>query len=196
MNTKKQGFTLIEVVVAISILSLIVFATVTSMRTLALSQEKLEDRAAQISRLLSVSQYLRQALATAEAITLFEFGAPKGVYFLGESDSVEWATPISMPSNQHGIWSLHLSEVDGQLVLKMRPGIAGGSWSDDTLEHVLLEQVDSIVLKYRESGYSPWVETWGEVEGANQLPTHISLKIKSGGRFWPEIIVPTVTVDF
>ena len=62
-----RGFTLVEVVVALTILSLIMLATVTGLRTLANTQGTLERVTARIDEVRTVSGFLRDLMeATAE----------------------------------------------------------------------------------------------------------------------------------
>ena len=70
------GFTLVEVVVALTILSLIMLATVTALRTLANTQGTLERVTARIDEVRTVSGFLRDLM---EAAVVGEGGSGGGL---------------------------------------------------------------------------------------------------------------------
>ncbi|WP_020208131.1 prepilin-type N-terminal cleavage/methylation domain-containing protein [Gilvimarinus chinensis] len=193
MRTNVRGFTLVEVVVAITILSLIILATVTAMRTLADTQTKLETKIDQVSTMVAVTQYLRKTIADAQPVTLFEFGAPVGIYFYGTKDSIRWATPIAIPEQSRGVLGVSLSLVDGKVTFNLDSTLSESDINSagSKTSYTLLEGVEELSVRYRSSVYGEWLDDWGVQRAENQLPSHISLRLKVSGRYWPEIIIAT-----
>ena len=64
-----EGFTLVEVMVALTILSLVMMATVTGLRTLANTQSAIERMTSRVDEVRSVSIFLRDLLASASSGT-------------------------------------------------------------------------------------------------------------------------------
>ena len=60
-----RGFTLVEVMVALTILSLVMMATVTGLRTLANTQGAIERTTNRVDEIRSVSSFLRDLLESA-----------------------------------------------------------------------------------------------------------------------------------
>ncbi|WP_339615952.1 prepilin-type N-terminal cleavage/methylation domain-containing protein [uncultured Gilvimarinus sp.] len=191
MTSKARGFTLIEVVVSITILSLIVLATVTAMRTLANTQERLEQKAEQSSQMQMVVRYLRKTLSDAQSITWYKFGAPAGQYFYGDESYVQVVSPLAIAGRTGGLWTSHLSVKEGRLVLKLISGLQLPDWSGDGLSYVLLSNIDAFSIAYRSNRYSEWVSDWDGLDEKPDLgiPSHVKIKLKVAGRYWPDIIV-------
>ena len=64
-----EGFTLVEVMVALTILSLVMMATVTGLRTLANTQSAIERMTSRVDEVRSVSIFLRDLLTSASSGT-------------------------------------------------------------------------------------------------------------------------------
>ena len=60
-----RGFTLVEVVVALAVLSLIMLATVTGLRTLGNTQVAVDRQVDRVSELRAVSSFLRDSFGAA-----------------------------------------------------------------------------------------------------------------------------------
>lgn len=181
-----RGFTLIEVVVAMTILSLIVLATLTAMRTLGQTQTKLEQRAESTARMRAVSTFLRRNLEQAHPVLLFQFGVPAGRYFYGGDQELIWAGPMPIPGMQGGLASVNLRlNDDNQLILLVRDGVNFMPWEDDT-PYLLANDVNSFNVSYRANPWSDWVSEW---EMSEEVPTHVRINVQVNERYWPELVV-------
>jgi|SRR5690554_689817 len=185
-QSDQRGFTLIEVVVAVTILSLILLATLTAMRTLAQTQTKLTERAENSARLRAVSGFLRRNLEQAHPVQLFQFGQPAGRYFQGDREHLIWAVPMPIPGMQGGLASINLQlNEDQQLLIQVRDGVDFTPWGDEP-PYILANQVTALELHYRASRWDDWVEEWPM---SQQLPSHVRINIRVQERYWPELIV-------
>lgn len=187
--SRARGFTLVEVVVAISILSMLVLATVTGMRSLALTQQKLEAKAGQVAQMVAVSRYLRSSIGEARR-GVGPWAVDSAVHFIGGREFMQWVSPMPVP-NQQGLWVSRLEWRDNQLLIRFKPGIEVPEWSEDDLTYVLASDVEEFALAYRKSVYADWQPdlTGGEQALAANLPSHVRLQLKVAGRYWPEIII-------
>lgn len=186
-----RGFTLIEVVVSISILAMLVLATVTAMRSLASTQKKLENKVEYVAQMAAVSRYLRSSIERARPEGVMTFGQASAVHFLGGTQSMQWVSPMPVPGQQ-GLWVSRLELSGKQLILRLAPGIEPPNWSDDDISYVLVSDVEEFAIAYRASRYAPWVSLWSEDGGQAlpaELPSHAKLQLKVAGRYWPELVI-------
>lgn len=191
MTFKARGFTLIELVVSITILSLIVLATVTAMRTLANTQSRLEQKAEAASQMQLVSSYLRQTLSDAKPVTMMEFGVPAGQYFYGNESYLQLVAPLAIRGRTGGVWSLRLALQEAQLMVQYQPGLQLAAWSDSDLSYVLLSDVEEFAVAYRVNAYADWLSDWDnlDVKPSSGMPSHVRVQLKVAGRYWPVIVV-------
>lgn len=187
--SRARGFTLVEVVVALTILSLVVLATLTALRTLALTQEKLEVRADHSAELRAVSGFLRKTLAEAIPVPMYMFGRSEGAYFYGGAQELIWAAPMPIPGHSGGLFAMRLARNDRkELSLQIREGIDFIVWTDET-SYLLAENVEAFTLSYRKSRLSEWQSEWNR-QAEKAPPGYVKIALKVDGRYWPDIIVP------
>jgi len=188
---KPRGFTLVEMVVALTILSLIVLATVTGMRTLAKTQQTLEQRSAQVSRMRAVQGFVRNSLEQLQVVSYnADPNIPGGIYFLGLNHELIWTAPAPIPGVEGGLWAMRLSRNDSkQLVLQVKEDIYSEGWGEGaSIHHTLADEVSAFEVTYRALGELEWQAEWPQ-EGQGGMPRHIKIQLTVSGRYWPELIV-------
>ncbi|MDO6746792.1 prepilin-type N-terminal cleavage/methylation domain-containing protein [Gilvimarinus sp. 1_MG-2023] len=188
MTSNSRGFTLVEVVVSIAILSMIVLATVTAMRTLALTQETLQRKSDGTSSMVAVTRFLRGSLGSNQAIMKSRHGLPAGQYFIGDENEVEWLAPVPFPGASGGGWQLKLSKLDTDLMLRYRKDKSNQHWTEEDASYILVKDVEEFNVAFRANAYSEWLEAWGEGLSAG-MPSHVKFQLKVAGRYWPELIL-------
>ena len=186
---RSRGFTLVEVVVALTILSLIVLATLTAMRTLGQTQSRLDDRVSELNRLRAVSSFLRRSIGQARPLTLFMSGQPQGQHFFGTESELDWVAPLTAPGLEGGLAALGLRSNDaGQLVLWIRDSATYQAWSENDTSYVLVDGLEEIQIGYRANRYADWKSEWPLAQDV-PAPSHVRLVLKVAGRYWPEFII-------
>lgn len=192
------GFTLVEVVVSLAVLSLIMLATVTALRTFGNTQAAAERLIERVDEIRSVSGFLRDGLEAAVVAPdagggRLSLGPGSAVqippYFRGDAQSLEWKAPLMFGESYGGVFLLRVGREDGRLVLRWRPPNDtdrddGADWSEAP-GRVLLTGLEELQLAYRPEFDLPWQEEWSE-EGS---PALVRLVIRAGGRFWPELVL-------
>lgn len=190
MRSSVRGFTLIELIVAITLLSMLVLATVTAMRTLATTQELLEARVERMSETTQVSRFLRGVITSAVPVKVTELGVPSGYFFQGEQDSLQWMAPLPWPGPGGGVGAIKLERDGTDLVVKAQPGSQVPAWSEDDTSFILVDEVEEFSLAYRSSAYAEWQAHWYSGGSAEMpFPSHLRLRLKAQGRYWPDVIV-------
>lgn len=190
------GFTLVEVVVALSIMSLLMIAVTAAMRTLGNSQSSIERVTDRIDEVRAVSSFLRDALEATVAssgsgggLTFGGSGieAKEYSYFSGDGNGFEWKARMVFGENHGGTFLLRLMRVEDSLVLKwQRPPqvIESRIWEDQS-SRVLVDQVEDVQISFRGEPDQEWQEQW-EAPGS---PSMVRLNIKANDRYWPELIM-------
>jgi general secretion pathway protein J len=202
-RSREHGFTLLELLVAITLLGLLMAALFGGLRLGARVWETGETRLDAASRIQIVQDLVRQRLAQALPLetVLPEEGEDYQPLFLGRFDAVRFATLL--PDHLGGelaLMELALSDTGeaqglGNLVLRLRrlEPDAGIGWDAAPEERILLERVESLELAYfgprRQDELPEWWEAW---EGQVELPQLVSMQLRFGeddARQWPRLIV-------
>jgi general secretion pathway protein J len=187
-----RGFTLVEVVVALSILSLIMLAVISALRTFGNTQASLERLTDRVDQMRTVSGFLRDTLQSAvvgpRASSLSLGGIPpESSYFNGDSSSLEWKAPILFGEGYGGTFLVRVGREQDRLVLRWQesPGDDEDIEWDDTPSRDLLQGVEEFSVSYRAEFGEPWQKQWHE----QNSPALVRMGIKAAGRYWPDLIL-------
>lgn len=192
---KAQGFTLVEVMVSLAVLSLILLATVSALRTFANTQGSLERKIARIDEIRSVSSFLRDALQANVAASEEESsglslggGQTESAFFRGNSRSVEWKAPMVFGEGYGGTLLVRLAREQNQLTLRWQdPPEEDEAFEPDwggTPSRVVIDNVEEFGIAYRQE----YGENWQSGIVIETPPVMLRLTIKSSGRYWPDLI--------
>lgn len=197
MKSSKRGFTLVEVLVSLVILSLLMLSTVAAMRAFGKTQVALEEATYRSDEVRMVSRFIRNSLevmlgsSTGATAKLSTGGGPStdGTgYFEGERSKLSWHAPMIFGENFGGALALQLAKEENNLVLRWQNIKSAGSdyeWNNSS-SRILLENVDSLEVQYRSGFAEEWADTWKAAEGS---PMTVRMELKVLGRYWPELII-------
>ena len=187
------GFTLIEVIVALAILSLIMLATVSALRTFANTQGSLDELTGRIDEVRTISSFLRDSLdstvfeADSGGLALGGYGGGEMAYFAGTPASLEWKSPVLFGEGFGGTFLLQLAHEDEALLLRWKEPVAAGEpikWAG-AQSRVLISNVDEFEVMFLSEFGAQWKDHWVQPKS----PALVRMTIKSGGRYWPELIM-------
>lgn len=195
---RSQGFTLVEVIVALGIFSLIMLATVSGYRTLGNTASTITRMTDRTDELRSVSAFLRDALensvvgAASGGNSEMTFGGSSidqgpVSYFKVTNGGLEWRAKILFGEAYGGSYFLRLAKLDEELVLQWQDpqgGIEPGSWQGAS-QRKILDDLQSFEVWTRMDAQSKW--TRGDVD--RDTPSHVKVVIKANDRYWPELIM-------
>ncbi len=195
MTTRRQaGFTLVEVVVALSVLSLIMLATITALRTFANTQQSLDRMMTRVDEVRSVSTLLRdlvdstaRGLGGVEGLTLGG-GPSDAAWFGGTAAELVFKANIMFGENFGGQYLLRLAREDGELVLRWqesRGDARNVSW-EETPSRVMVQGLQLFEVAYRGSFGEDWVPEW---PAGGAVPASLRIRLRSQDRFWPELVM-------
>lgn len=187
----REGFTLVEVVVALAIFSLVMLATVTGLRTLGATQAAIERQTGRVDEIRSVSSFIRETLESAilsSRRSRLSLGgrSQESSYFEMTRDSLAWKSTILFGEYYGGSYLVRVAREEGQLVLRwIDPVLAGVApdWSK-AMSRVLVKELDDFRISYRAEFGSPWTEE----PDRNVIPRLVRLQIQAAGRHWPDLI--------
>jgi general secretion pathway protein J len=201
-----KGFTLLEVLVAITIFALVITVLYAGYRLAIRSWESGERSHAAISELRLAGSFIRRHTTQAFPLAISESRAWR-LWFDGESQGLVFVTAMPTYLGQGGMYemTLKVEEQDdsASLVVSRRllhPDAEPGKPGVDDLVRPLLENLESAQFAYfgttGEDGEESWHTSW---QGRQRLPRLVRLRIHSklmGD--WPEMIfrLPTDGVRY
>lgn len=199
-----RGFTLVELLVALMLLSLIALGLGGAMRTISQTQERVDLRTEQWERQYSAIQFVRQVLSQVSGQRRPNDQVQPGqgaTYFVGLPQEMQWLG--TMPANfgsggrAHMRLLLQPSAVGSQLVLqykKWEKEAKSLDWSS-AQSYVLDSGVQNFQIRYQRTSRAEgqqWLSTWERTEKnttSRDLPTAIQLQVQTEEGAWPLLIV-------
>ncbi|MBA6414269.1 prepilin-type N-terminal cleavage/methylation domain-containing protein [Parahaliea sp. F7430] len=187
-----RGFTLVEVVVALAVLSLIMLATVSALRTFANTQTSLDRVIERIDETRTVSSFLRSLVASA-AQGQYEGGLTLGgppensSFFFADESFMTWKATVLFGENFGGTYLLRVQRQGDALVLLWQEPSNDNSnvdWSD-AASRQLISGLQEFSLAFRPNFVDDWVTKWEP--GAP--PALVRLRIKTRDRYWPDLVM-------
>jgi general secretion pathway protein J len=199
--SREHGFTLLEVLIAMTLLGLIMMLLFGGLRLGTRAWETNSDRVEEISQIEISHQVIRRMLAQAYPLVdrdaISDLTDGRGIEFAGEPESVAFAG--LMPAHLGGGFHRFQLLVDddggaSRLVLRWRRITFGGD--DDGAagnEAILIERISSARFSYfgpaEDDDVADWHEAW---DNPASLPALVRLEIDfpdGDRRFWPDLVV-------
>ena len=120
---RQHGFTLIEVVIALVLISLLMLLLTAAMRSMGQTETAIEERVAQTEDYRTTVLFLRDVLSEASARPLAastQANAPR-VFFAGGPQELSWIGVLPARYGMGGRHYMHLGLENGALVLRFAP---------------------------------------------------------------------------
>lgn len=204
---RQQGFTLLEMLLAFSMVSLLFLALFSSFHTVSRSWEAAEKRIEKTEDMRLITGWLRRQLQQMLVlrITGEQNGEASAVYaFEGESDRVRFAAPLQPFQDKGGVYLIELFVGKGgggkTLEIRYAPYRPDLSWDDafDEVEPVLVyEGFKKAKFEYLVAENIDDDPEW-ESEWLEQPTYPLLLKIAlttSNKEEWPDVIIDLPQVD-
>lgn len=201
MMRAQRGFTLIEVVVALTLVALIMLGLLGALRAMGDAATRVDTVSGRTSDMHLISAFLGRVVSGGESLAHRGGDTPEeqqAVYFEASAERFHWVGNLSL---RHGTRGLHFLElaVDEEgggraLVLRYLPysgATAEPQWARRSV-HVLLPRIDTLHFSYQgPDPDSPWVDDW-VAEDQGGLPVRVRIAVQSDGRYWPELVYSLV----
>lgn len=194
LRRARSGFTLIEVVVALSMLALIMLGLLGALRTFGTTATVLDARAADSSELRLLADFLRSTLSRASPLPRIELvGGADALPFEGSAHSLSWLGNLPARHGAGGMHYLRLQVRGSSLYMQYlpHPGNARPPDWGQAAEHLLSDQLEQFSILYQNRPRAAaetvaWQPQWTD---AQHLPARIRIDLVIDGQVWPPLIV-------
>ncbi len=201
---RQSGFTLIEVLIAMTLLSIMVVLLFASLRICAQSWEQGENKITEVNEVAVVYNFFQRHLVP--AIPLWDDFTKKDertFSFQGKKQSLQFVSSFPASAGRSGmqLFSIEQRQDDDDQLIEVTltpffPATEGEQWHRE--EVVLLKHVRDFSLSYYGvaddgGGENSWQDEWLEKE-SQPLLVKISIDTDNGV-FWPEMIIALKITD-
>lgn len=203
MNTpsSQRGFTLLELLVVMSLLSVIMIGLVSAMRTMAQTESKIDQRLQRLDEIRVARNFLQQTLTRVSAMPLDAPGATgkKVIPFLATPDSVTWVgiMPARPGVGGRHFFRLAIEDAPGgpELMLRFapwKPDLIFTDWANAEARVLVtgVKQLSVFTQGIPPEGRNPaepWPKGWQSGWPiADVLPEQLRLSLVDAQGNWPE----------
>lgn len=192
-----RGFTLIEVLIAMTLLSVIVVLLFASLRICAQSWEQGETKITEINEVAVVYHFFQQYLASAKPVANdFADDGTVSYGFQGDGQNLNFVTALPASVERSGLqqFAVNLVKDHGEQFIRITltpffPLAEGEQWRQDQV--ILIKHVKNLEISYfgSDDGVSPgvWMPDWMEKEVQPQL---VKIRIALDNNiYWPEMVI-------
>jgi general secretion pathway protein J len=193
-RARAGGFTLVELLVVISLLSLVMLALGAAMRTMAQSELRIDQRLARADEMRVATGFLATAMgriSNRKSLTPPPAGASPFL-FSGAPEAATWVGVMPARYGAGGRYFFRLARetngAEAALVIRFAPWAAGAGFPDwNTAEsRVLVTQATRLALEYAEpEGGGSWLPQWSNIE---RLPTRVRVSVRTAAGDWPPLV--------
>jgi len=202
MKFKKQGFTLLEVLLGMSIMSVMMLLLFASLRICVQNWNAGEKKIAQVSQAAIIQNFLQSKLHAAVPLDADFLEEPQ-FSFQGEKEQIQFVAAMPASASRLGLQLFKLSkkktarEEGSELLVDIRPFFPQSESEQwDVEQVVILTKIHSIRFAYFgsdndnaivDSDDYVWHDEWHD---RRSLPSLVSIDIELvGGEIWPQLVV-------
>ena len=197
----QRGFTLLELLVVMTLLSVIMIGLVSALRTMAQTESRIDARLAHLDEIRVARSFLQQTLGRVSATTVDAPGATgkKVTSFAATPDSLTWVGIMPARPDVGGRHYFRIALEDNaagrELVLRFAP------WTPDLVlpdwskaeSRVLLAGIQQMRVQAQglppqnRSAAEPWPKDWQNGwPVADALPEQVRLSLSDANGDWPD----------
>jgi len=201
----QHGFTLLELLVVMTLLAVIMGGLVSALRTMAQTETRIDQRLDQLDEARVARAFLQQTLGRVSAYPLDAPGAPgkKAIAFAAGTNSLAWIGIMPARPTVGGRYFFRLGiedTSDGQaLVLRFAPWVPDAWFPDwSTTDHrVLIRGIQHLTVQAQglapknRNPLEPWPKGWASGwPVTDSPPEQVRLGLSDARGDWPEWTFP------
>ena len=194
---RQRGFTLVEVLIAVALLSLVVLGLGGALRGVAQAEEKIDQRLARADEMRMASNFIRMTLArpSLRRVAPPPPGRPT-VVFGAAADSVAWIGVMPARFGAGGRYFFRLAqeplEEGAGLVVRFTPWTPESKGFPDWARaesRVLVRDVTRLQVRFFDPEAKPaaWRQDW---TAEDRVPDRVLLELETARGAWPPLFVP------
>jgi general secretion pathway protein J len=203
-QASEAGFTLVEVLVALILLSLLTMALFFSVRFGMTAWQRGSERSDQIHTSMLAQDLLRRLIGQAYPLVLADGSGNGRVDFAGSAASLDFLAPVPVALASGGRARFRLAierrGAGADLIVSSRPELTAGDAASELSRKTLLATIETAELSYfgaaRSDQAARWRDSWS---GELTLPLLVRVRVRfarSDPRLWPDLtIAPRITAD-
>ena len=189
MKRRQRGFTLLEVLVVISLLGLLLTLIGAALSGANRAMAKAERYSSRLDEVRSSENFLRSAIAQALPLAAGKPGQAQSPMFQGDTQSLSFYAPLPATVGG-GVYRHQVSLAAGRLQVTLQR-LQGENLQPAREPQVLLQQVKSVQISYRgqspsgltPSGAGTWLDHW---PWPGRLPRAVRIDAQlAGAVVWP-----------
>ena len=196
VHLKIRGFTLLETLVVMALLSIIVLAMVSSLRSVGQGSDKVEERLRRLDDYRIATRFVRSALGRVSARAVVN-SRGAGPLFEGAPDHVAWVgvMPARYGAGGRYFFRIGIEDVEGvaSLVLRYVPWVDQPDFPDwaGAARQVIATGVQGLALRYEDprqpDASVAWSDVWVPV---NELPSKVSILMEGERLLMDRMVIP------
>ena len=183
-----EGFTLVELLVSLALLSLMAIYAIQAFSTLR-NMNRVEAEMAAQMEVDAVARHLRGELEETSAVFLPDGSAKPKLLFVGKSTTLTYIATSNGEREVGGLYLVNLA-LDADGTLKSSRQLIQVKISEHVIEVVLLRGIQSIQFTYFDNG--PPQQAMPEWSAGTQLPKTIEISVtfaERDKRHWPKTLI-------
>lgn len=189
----QQGFTMVELLVAMVLLSMLTLGLASVMGTVSQTQERIDMRLDRMDHQRVSIGFLRAVLGQVSAVrrqTGMRQQGQSEFFFAAGPQAIQWLGIMPARYGAGGRTHFQLALQGDALVLRFAPwrGVdAMPDWAQ-AQSHVLARQVTAFALRYQDGrrGAAQWLAQWSEDK---EFPTAVQIELQTAANAWPMTVI-------
>ena len=195
---KARGFTLLEMLITLTLVSLLFLALFAAFNTIGRSWDAADTRMNKTEDMRLISEFLRRQLGQAMVVKIKGEKEANVYAFSGTSNRVRYAAPLQPLQHQGGVFLIELSIINGKsggkaLVMRYAPYRPELTWEQafkDAEPVPVFDGLKSAAFAYfgaEDLKTTPeWAKDW---EDKPLFPQLLKLQLADAERAWADIVI-------